>query len=93
MQDKLDTKNTYMSYFKKDDLRIKDELEEKTRTHVPNTPITRIIVLLRYGPGRHGVELLLEVQVREQVVQTQEGAGGVQTEARGHTHYVRIITS
>ena len=30
MQDKLESKNTYMSYFKKEDVKIRDDLEEKT---------------------------------------------------------------
>jgi hypothetical protein len=31
------------------------------------------------------------VQVREQVVQTQKGEGGLQAEARCHTHHVRRL--
>ncbi len=37
MQDKLESKNTYMSYFKKEDIKVKEDLEEKTRTHVTHS--------------------------------------------------------
>ncbi len=33
----LEAKNTYMNYFKKEDVKIKDDLEEKTRNHVTFT--------------------------------------------------------
>ena len=34
MQDLIDSKNTYMSYFKKEEVKNRDDLEEKTRSHV-----------------------------------------------------------
>ena len=34
MQDQLDSKNTYMHLFKKDDIKERDELLEKSKTHV-----------------------------------------------------------
>ena len=34
MQDLIDSKNSYMSYFKKEEVKNRDDLEEKTRSHV-----------------------------------------------------------
>ena len=34
MAELLEAKNTYMSYFKKEDVKQRDDLEEKTRSHV-----------------------------------------------------------
>ena len=69
MQDKLDSKNTYMSYFKKEDVKIRDDLEEKTRTHVTHSVLYHL-VLLWHGPWGHRAELLPEMQIWKQMVQT-----------------------
>ena len=34
MQDLLDSKNTYMHYFKKEDVKYQEEEEEKTKSRV-----------------------------------------------------------
>ncbi len=44
MQDLIDSKNTYMSYFKKEEVKNRDNLEEKTRSHVISpSPLTIFI--------------------------------------------------
>ena len=35
--DLLESKNTYMNYFKKEDVKIRDDLEEKTKSHVTHS--------------------------------------------------------
>jgi hypothetical protein len=54
MQDKLEQKNTYMHYFKQEDIRKADEEEEKNRMTVSNaSPSSHSIVPVRHGQGRH----------------------------------------
>ena len=44
MQDLINSKNTYMSYFKKEEVKKSDDLEEKTRSHVISpSPLTPFI--------------------------------------------------
>ena len=51
MQDKLETKNTYMSYFKKEEIKVKEDLEEKTRTHVTLSFLTSFSSVMTWHAG------------------------------------------
>ncbi len=46
MQELLESKNTYMNYFKKEEIKNKEELEEKTKSHVKLRLAQLLIVLL-----------------------------------------------
>ena len=39
MEDKLESKNTYMNYFKLDEAKEREELLEKSKTHVRNLTV------------------------------------------------------
>jgi len=46
----LDSKNTYMHYFKNEDVKQKEEQDEKTRTNViESLGIKANLVCIRYG--------------------------------------------
>ena len=68
MQEKLDSKNTYMNYFKLEEVKQKEEQKQKSTTHVRNLTVRISLVPLRHGQARHKPKLLLDLQVWEQVV-------------------------
>lgn len=49
MQDKLESKNTYMNYFKLEGVKEREEQAEKSKTHVRIVTVRKHIVSVRYG--------------------------------------------
>ena len=74
MQDLLDTKNTYMSYFKKEEIKSREELEEKTRTHVQLTNINHLSFAMTWPE---------ETPTKSTARNANTRASGASTEKRG----------
>lgn len=60
-----------MHYFKAEDVKEKEKFDEMTKTNVKSDYHNELkIVCLWYGKVRGGKQLLQEMQVRKQMVQT-----------------------
>lgn len=75
MKETMELKNTYANTFKTEDLKMRETEIEKTKTTV-TAYLIKYLVPLRYGQGRYRLGVLLEVQIREQVVHSQKGERG-----------------